>query len=159
MGQKHNQSSSEKVKKEKVNTEQNVKTEICEIFKCSVSDCTREFSSKYQLEKHIELMDHEGDFFFSCAKCPKKFASSLGLKIHGRDSCDDTASERETLVKEENRLEEEMSDETDDYNFKNNEFKFSCDLCDKFLSSEENLGIHKLIHKEMGRFACKEKDC
>jgi uncharacterized Zn-finger protein len=39
------------------------------------------------------------------------------------------------------------------------ESQFPCDLCENTLSSKESLVVHKLIHAELNRFVCIEKDC
>ena len=152
---KHHDDKPKKLKQEKEKSIEIIKSENGDIFQCNVSDCTKKFDSKYGLEKHVERMDHEGDFFFSCLKCPKKYASSLGLKIHNRDSCDIVEGREDILVKKEETVDE--SDGNDEIKLK--DFPFSCDLCEKFLSSMESLNIHKLIHKELGRFACQEEGC
>ena len=36
---------------------------------------------------------------------------------------------------------------------------FSCVQCEKPLSTRESLDIHLVIHKELNRMPCKEKDC
>ena len=52
-----------------------------ENVKC-ILDCTKTFGNKEELEKHMEVGDHNGIFFFTCSKCPKKFGSTADMKKH-----------------------------------------------------------------------------
>ena len=54
-------------------------------IKC-ILDCTKRFGDNDQLQKHMDVGDHNGIFFFSCSKCPKKFGATADMKKHVIDS-------------------------------------------------------------------------
>ena len=54
-------------------------------IKC-ILDCSTTFETSEQLSAHMEVGDHDGIFFFTCSKCPKKFGSTGEMKQHMEDS-------------------------------------------------------------------------
>ena len=59
---------------------------IEQFYRCKLY-CMKRYYSETDLAKHVEISDHEGGFFFTCANCPKKFASTKTMKTH---SCGQT---------------------------------------------------------------------
>jgi len=71
-----------KAKKEvKSSPDEFIKVEKETAIPC-VLDCSKTFSQKADFDRHMEIGDHDGAFFFSCKKCPKKFDSTKAMKTH-----------------------------------------------------------------------------
>ena len=58
-----------------------VKNEGPNLIGC-VLDCSRKFMNVEDFDLHMDVGDHDGNFFFTCTTCPKKFASTKALKGH-----------------------------------------------------------------------------
>ena len=63
-----------------------------------ILDCSRKFSDIADFDFHMDLGDHDGNFFFTCPSCPKKFASTKAMKGH---NCISENVPRQTSVTEE----------------------------------------------------------
>jgi len=111
-----------------------------------------------QIKTENIKIEQNGDDLLSCTKCPKKFVSSLALKIHRQVSCDISGNEKEFEIKKENIKKEEIDMIQSKKDIKG-DAEFSCGQCEKSLSTREFLDIHLIIHKELNRMPCKEKNC
>jgi len=114
--------------------------------------------SEEQLKVKSEVIKTETDdetFFKSCSKCLSQFSSLLSFKIHCNLTCDVQSGLKEEGIKQEKQLMHEDNSRND----LQCDDELSCDLCDKVLSTKESLAIHKIIHKELNRFLCKENNC
>jgi len=60
----------------------------------------------------------------------------------------------EVTVKVETKRQNE-----DEYGSPQKTYNFPCDLCDKYLSTNEALVIHKIIHSEMTKYKCEVEEC
>eukprot|EP00092_Neocalanus_flemingeri_P028492 GFUD01030942.1.p1 GENE.GFUD01030942.1~~GFUD01030942.1.p1 ORF type:complete len:580 (+),score=110.07 GFUD01030942.1:75-1814(+) len=129
-------------------------------LECSFSDCENQFTSKMELDHHIEESDHDEMFCFTCPKCSRKFLSSLLFKNHCEQSCDMLDPKEECKIKLEEVKQEDCIQQIDPYSpSPQKDMSYSCDLCESYLSSKDALNIHRLIHEELKRFTCKEQDC
>jgi hypothetical protein len=50
-------------------------------FCCMIEGCTRKYTTKFNLKKHVEF-NHLKKIKFSCQDCRKTFVSKLNLKEH-----------------------------------------------------------------------------
>ena len=57
-------------------------------LKC-ILDCKKTFSTKEDLDQHMIVGDHNGQFFFSCSKCPRKFGSTKEMRVHEASTHDE----------------------------------------------------------------------
>jgi len=139
-----------------------IKTE----FKCEFSECEKTFSDHNDLDKHVDKEDHDGNIFFICPDCPKKFVSSDGLKEHysshkevaiEKNKTNSESVKNEFTEPQEYILKEEVNDV--DLESPQKTYNFPCDLCDKYLSTNEALVIHKIIHAEKTKYKCEVEDC
>ena len=103
----------------------------------------------------IEVSDE--NFSETCPKCSLQFGSSLSFKIHCKIACEGNVIDlKEERIKQEGKS---SHNETEDDDTLYGDEELTCDQCDKVLSSKESLHIHRIIHKELNRMACKEKVC
>ena len=151
------------VKLEKIKMEQ--------IYSCTL-DCNKSYYSEIDLATHMERADHEGGFFFTCAKCPKKFASTKTMKNH---ICDQTtgyapltvedieASQQKTVTKTKSTIQppqKQAFSETKPKIENVSSNLYNCKECGQNLPSESSLDIHIKIHREMNSVnICKSNNC
>ena len=150
---------------------------------CVCRECGKIFDKKGGKErhvknvhsKHLKIADPEN---FPTLIKPKQEEIKvevdpiIGIKAEPCDIFEQGEDVKDEYIKEENKFHEEkgkdslMVNHFDVTDLNKNESEsqdtrtlFSCNICDNTLSSKESLEIHKLIHAELNRFLCKEKDC
>ena len=93
-------------------------------LKC-ILDCTKTFSTREDLDKHMIAGDHNGQFFFVCSKCPKKFGSTREMRNH------------------ESRAHDDKGDKQDEeINVIPTELLFTCSKCTKTFESTSEMRKH-----------------
>ena len=91
-------------------------------LKC-ILDCKKTFSTKEDLDQHMIVGDHNGQFFFSCSKCPRKFGSTKEMRVH-------EASTHDQSQKDKN------------LNTIPQEFQFTCSKCSETFESTIEMRKH-----------------
>merc|ERR1719509_759395 len=161
-------------KTDKVKLSVKRETMIREVMRLScILDCTKAYSTQTDLDHHMEIGDHNGAFFFTCQKCPKKFASTKLLKTHICDltagQCKEFKIEKEIIrsdpkvnpikVKKGSPKKGLPQQKHEDVNETSSCQLYSCQECGRSLPSSESLDIHIQIHAELRIQACKANDC
>ncbi|CAH0721529.1 unnamed protein product, partial [Brenthis ino] len=95
-------------------------------FQCSHKNCTKEYTSKSHLDRHINSAHKETeiDILHCCPKCMKKYVNRQNLKRHMKVS-----------------------------HTENNK-PFSCDICKLYFKKKHQLRAHMYIHNGIKTFRC-----
>ena len=136
-------------------------------YSCKL-DCIKSYYSEIDLSKHMERADHVGGFFFTCADCPKKFASTKTMKTHICDQTTegapipvprDVPSQDKPEFNTKTIVQKQTFSETKPKVNKVSTTSHNCKECGRNLPSSSSLEIHIKIHKEVNIIICKGHDC
>ena len=106
---------------------------------CPKCDMTFRSKRSWQLERHLRRHS------FTCSECGKLHKNERALQEHVR------------LHARENAKDEPLGEDENSQHFKI--YNFICDVCERGLSSEEDLVKHKESHKQDIIYQCQSEDC
>ena len=140
------------------------------LFTCKITGCTTTFSDQSSL--YVHMMNHDNGKRIKIEQQFKEEKKSSSFTKNKSSSQvfkwgNIVATPNEVKIKSEdclkpvyeNKAQVQMKEqnEADDDKLKNP--MFSCDLCDNFLSTQESLDVHKLIHNETTNYICEIEKC
>jgi hypothetical protein len=149
---------------------------------CVCDQCGKIFDKRGGKERHIKNvhfmpnkygLNQSKDSIFnnSISVCTSKYENikveidPASIKCEPRDMPCSKVLQQDVMKKVnvfplKDTIKEEDAFQAKDFNISPlDESQFPCDLCENTLTSQESFDIHKLIHSELNRFVCMEKDC
>lgn len=121
-------------------------------FQCD--NCSKSFFKKADLEKHMSL--HTKVFKHKCQVCKARFTRADNLRFHLKNThryccpiCRVIFPTAKAVInhRSTHSIEETVQAEKDGYELYEKFTDFQCNICSKFLASNQSLGFHLLTHQ------------